>query len=403
MDVAEALDGQVVEEDLSALEALVVDNDELEQLEQRLAGFNLFEALGSVRREERHSDFLAFLLHPSRPHGLDDAVLRAFVQAAVTAREGEVGALRKLDVALLDLLDARVEREWRNVDILVTVASERFVLLIENKVDSSEHSNQLARYMREAEAHFPGWRILPVYLTRDGEAASHAAYSALSYSDVHRIVSRVVERRRLLIPTDIEVAVRHYTEMLERHIMEDTRIAELARKIYARHSRALDLVLEHRPDQQDLVKQELARTLVASAGQRVIHSSKSTTHFVPSAWDAVERLREGGDGTWFRDSALLRFEFTQKKGLALKLILGPGDPEVRRTVYEAALRAEGALNLKPPKKLSERFTQLWQLSFYSADDELEDRMDAIRTTFSAFERGALPQLSAVFGAGIARI
>jgi hypothetical protein len=48
--------------DLEALEALVVDNSDLERLETMLDQFNMFEAMGAVRREVRHSDFLAVLL-----------------------------------------------------------------------------------------------------------------------------------------------------------------------------------------------------------------------------------------------------------------------------------------------------------------------------------------------------
>jgi hypothetical protein len=50
------------EQDLKALEAFVVDNPDLERLEALLDQFNIFEAIGVVRQELRHSDLLAFLL-----------------------------------------------------------------------------------------------------------------------------------------------------------------------------------------------------------------------------------------------------------------------------------------------------------------------------------------------------
>ena len=40
----------------------VVGNSDLEELEGRLEKFNIFEAIGVVRQELRHSNFLAFLL-----------------------------------------------------------------------------------------------------------------------------------------------------------------------------------------------------------------------------------------------------------------------------------------------------------------------------------------------------
>jgi len=45
--------------DLQALEHFVVNNDELLQLEDRIGRFNIFDALGIVNAEIRHSNFLA--------------------------------------------------------------------------------------------------------------------------------------------------------------------------------------------------------------------------------------------------------------------------------------------------------------------------------------------------------
>lgn len=66
--------------DRKALEAFVVDNPELERLEALLAQFNIFEAIGAVRQELRHSDFLAFLLNPQENHGLGDAFIKRLLQ-----------------------------------------------------------------------------------------------------------------------------------------------------------------------------------------------------------------------------------------------------------------------------------------------------------------------------------
>ena len=52
------------QEQMRQIEAFVVDNPQLEQLEALIAEFNIFEAMGVVRQELRHSDFLAFMLNP---------------------------------------------------------------------------------------------------------------------------------------------------------------------------------------------------------------------------------------------------------------------------------------------------------------------------------------------------
>ena len=67
-------------DDRQALEAFVVENADLEALEGFLEQFNIFEAVGVVRQELRHSDFLAFLLDPRQNHRLGDAFVQRLLQ-----------------------------------------------------------------------------------------------------------------------------------------------------------------------------------------------------------------------------------------------------------------------------------------------------------------------------------
>jgi hypothetical protein len=50
---------------LQILQDLIINNPELEQMETLLAQFNIFEALGAVKVERHHSNFLAYLLDPT--------------------------------------------------------------------------------------------------------------------------------------------------------------------------------------------------------------------------------------------------------------------------------------------------------------------------------------------------
>ena len=70
--------------DLEALRALEHDARELECLENLLDRFNVFEAIGFVGQEIKHSHFLAFLLDPNQNHGLEDRFLRNLLREALT-------------------------------------------------------------------------------------------------------------------------------------------------------------------------------------------------------------------------------------------------------------------------------------------------------------------------------
>lgn len=65
-----------IEDQLGAL----VDDALFAQLVERRSTFNLFEALGAIRGEVRHSHFLAFLLDPSSTHGLGSEPLKRFLR-----------------------------------------------------------------------------------------------------------------------------------------------------------------------------------------------------------------------------------------------------------------------------------------------------------------------------------
>ena len=50
------------------LESFVVNNKDLDTLESKVSRFNIFEAVGMVRQEIKHSHFIKFLLDPSEKH-----------------------------------------------------------------------------------------------------------------------------------------------------------------------------------------------------------------------------------------------------------------------------------------------------------------------------------------------
>lgn len=101
------------------LDAFLVDNDELEALNARLARFNLFRTLRIERAEIRHSNVLAWLLSPQETHGLGDSFVRRFLSTLLMENEVVEVSLRPAEVELMPLSDIEVLREWQNIDILV--------------------------------------------------------------------------------------------------------------------------------------------------------------------------------------------------------------------------------------------------------------------------------------------
>src|SRR5690606_38458312 len=115
--------------------------------------------------EERHSDFLAFLLDPQGNHGLDDEFLKRFVQEVLKNVPRSERPLDLVKLSIADLGGTAILREHRNIDVLAVNEPEGFVVVIENKVKSAEHSNQLQRYRAHIESAYPTLDRVFIYLT----------------------------------------------------------------------------------------------------------------------------------------------------------------------------------------------------------------------------------------------
>jgi hypothetical protein len=100
----------------SKLLDLIADLDQFYRERRFTSRLNIFEAAGMQRQEIRHSNFLAFLLRPQESHGLGDAFLKRLIQKALNNSSVTPPPISALTLALADLSDALISREWRNID-----------------------------------------------------------------------------------------------------------------------------------------------------------------------------------------------------------------------------------------------------------------------------------------------
>ncbi|MFQ5502375.1 MAG: PD-(D/E)XK nuclease family protein [Phycisphaerae bacterium] len=231
------------------LDAFLVDNNELEALNGRLARFNSFRILRIEQAEIRHSNVLAWLLTPNETHGLGPHFLRRFLSRLLLENEDIDVSLTPSRVELMPFDDVEVRREWRRIDLLAISDSGGWCLLIENKVGSRESKGQLIRYKRVVQEEFPGRDLLPVYLTLDGEDPSkkgtEAGYIPLSYAQILELADRAVEQHGSHIPDDVRVFLDHYRSTLRRLTMQDHELIDLCKTIYGRHREAIDLIVQY--------------------------------------------------------------------------------------------------------------------------------------------------------------
>lgn len=321
-----------------ALEAFVIDNPQLHDLESRIVEFNIFEALDAVRNELRHSDFLAFLLNPSEKHGLGDLLLKRFLMRVLSVADEPPVSPVTIDV--IDLSAAVVERESQNIDILIHDVHSGMVCVIENKVFSGEHSDQLNRYWNIVRQRFPAAKIIPVFLTPEGipPASEDSRYIPFSYAELSVLLDRVRRSQESMLGADVNTMIRHYVTMLGRHIVTESEIAELCRQIYRTHKAAIDLIIEHMPDVQQELAEYLAGLVSSTPGLEVVRYTKSYVNFVPQAWRAKPEFNAGVG--WGDSRSTMTFEFRNGPDhLSLHLVIGPvqqTDEHVREAIFAYA-------------------------------------------------------------------
>ena len=343
-------------DDMGALKSFIDENEDLEGLEELLNRFNLFESLGLVRQEIRHSAFLCWLLDPAETHGQGDYWLRQFLRMVIKNGEGVLDNAPSLfDLDEWNLGRAEVRKEWRNIDVLILDEDNRFVCAIENKVDSTQSKGQLNRYWKIVEREFGGFKRVYVFLTRAKETPEHDAYVSINYGDVAGVVGNGLKKRQSQLDGDVKLFIQQYLDMVRRHIVENSEIQELSRRIYKNHRRALDLIIEHRPDRASEVAQ-IVQDFVKSRNDLIpISLSKTYIKFLPESMN-LSLLRHGGS---FLIAWLLE---NKNRKVRFRLELQPGPPITRQQIYKRAEKLPHVFG-KPKTKLSPMyhtfFSETW--------------------------------------------
>lgn len=372
------------ESEMELLTKFCVDNKDLESLEDLLREFNIFEAAGLTREEIRHSAFLSFLLDPQGQHGLGDFLVTRVLQDALTGSSSDT--LSVLDVELMDLSDIVPHREYANIDILLTSSKNSLAVIIENKIGTGEHSDQLRKYLEHVRRRYPTWAVLAVFLSPEGIEPSHEAYRPLSYESIAKILEDVMAVRRSSLSVEVTLAIDHYVKLLRRHVVNDSKLTDLCQRIIAKHRKALELLFEQMEDSGLSSREVVLKTLESHSWTL---SGKSAW---PTAWDTW--MPQGLDG-----KPLVKFWVTKdRKRVELIGEIQPGDQLFRQRFFEAARRNKGVFKVNS-QVLKPKYCRI--ISYAVADSQLTDSADFdswqadVQDSISSFEKVQLPKIEEV--------
>lgn len=263
--------------DEQVLQKFLLDIDCLDELNQWTEKFNIFDVLKISKTEIRHSNMLAWLFDANENHGIDDKFIKKIVQRIADNDKQE--KYNVFHLLLLDFYSFTVCREWNNIDLLIVSDKEKTVFVIENKVGSNEHSNQLNRYRSICEKAYLEYNKVYLFLTPKGLSPSDTDnWTILTYNDVIEILSDIMETTELL--PDVSLMINNYVDILRRDIVDDRQLIEVCNKIYNKHKKALDLIYSNRTDKKSIIRDTVRDTLLQLADRnKILYDGNKSLRF----------------------------------------------------------------------------------------------------------------------------
>jgi hypothetical protein len=361
----------------------LLKDEQFDRLDLGLKNPNIFQVLRIAKNEIRHSNFLSWLLDPNQSHKLGDIFLKRFLREVFSS--DKFSGIDQVDVEGMDLSSAVIHREWKNIDILITL--ENVVVCVENKVLSKEHSNQLKRYKDIIESQYPEHHKTFVFLTPEGDTSESESdtYEPISYEFIISSLERIKSVYGSSLNEQVRNYISDYITIIKRELMGTDELTELSKKIYQNHKELFDFIIERKPDVLDEVRSIFDR-LIEERGWILGSPGKSYLRFTTPIISHLTYINTNSNGWRNKESFLLEFVMNPSKNrINSKTVISPSDPNYNtERLSEILMEIEG---FKTPygKKWLVNYQKLVKFPFSNLDDlskeEIENEFNKILDGF----------------------
>lgn len=227
--------------------ANMIYSKQFEELNRMFKTFNPLKVLRMDSHEIRHSNVLAWLVYHDGNHGLNSVFLDKLISNLLMKPENDrfvSDSTFFLKILAMKYDDWKVEREKlttkkRYVDLVLSSAENKTVIIIENKFYSSQSDNQLKDYLEFVEETYKDYTIIPIFLTLLDEEAASERYLSLNYADIAEVLEFILKFYKESISEEVFVFLKNYLAILQERFAPDEARLLLAEEIFEKHGEAV--------------------------------------------------------------------------------------------------------------------------------------------------------------------
>jgi len=364
------------EEKLKCLNDLLINANDFNKILKYQNDINIFKILKTEKTEIRHSNILAWLLNSAENHKLDDLFCKTFFGKIAKDNYNIIKdnfSIHKL--ILHSLTNFIVYREKWNIDILLVAEKSKQVVVIENKIESGEHNNQLKRYEDIIDQEFPNsnYEKLFIYLTPNlSEELNNNRWIKVGYETIKDSLEEI---QYSIKDEVVKLILNNYIDIIRSEVMEDdSELKNVSLEIYNKYKIALDTIFEYKPDLQENLESLVEDVLMNYGNENKIIVLPSTKSYIRFTTKTLKiRSQAQGNEKWIKgEKEILVYEIVnlQNYELYIKLMVGPSNNlELRNSIIEIAKNNKIFKNLTRGNE----WTQIWKKTILTKNEiENED-------------------------------
>ena len=173
-------------------------NDSFNHLRSYYNSYDIADVYGVKNMEIKHSNFLSWLFNLNKKIDnkvIDYPPIRGLLK--IIQNNNFYKFLNNINLDEVDISNVNVLRECHNIDLLITlkINNENYVIVIENKIDSLIHGNQLEKYSIFANTHLKDYKKILLFLYAGYELKkdqidkiNNSKYTIITYQNIYDYV-----------------------------------------------------------------------------------------------------------------------------------------------------------------------------------------------------------------------